>query len=183
MTKHKFDLRLLLSTMFLAWLATATPAWADDDISETALNRAHAFFKTEQRAKSILSALHFAARYDGHTYKGYAKVKNGDGKIVPGHMALVYDYKWAGDGETRVAFLCDARGSFYELKVLKSNGELSRPFVLAKISIKLLGEAILAAFKDDLKEADRKQLRKLIDDADPKGLLEASLKLQQAFGR
>jgi hypothetical protein len=175
--------RTWLTYVALALLAPVAAARADNDISDTAVKRADTFFKTAQRGKAILNALHFGARYDGHTCKEYTKVQGSDGKIVPGHFCLVYDFKWAGTGETRVGLFCDERGTFYASKVLKSNAVLSQPFAVAKLSIKVLGEAMLEALKNDLKENDKKAMRKLIDAADPKGLLETSLKLQQAFGR
>lgn len=123
--------------------------------------------------------VHMGCAYDSHAYKGYVKVTRA-GKVVPGHFALVYDFTWSDDGWSRLYFLCDASGDFYAMQVNKTNAVFAQPFLVANGSIKLIGEALLAAFKDDLKEADRKLARQLIDDADAKGLLEWSLKVEQA---
>jgi hypothetical protein len=181
MTKHVRVLPAILTIVCLLTLNLS--ARAGDDISTTAVRRANNFFKTEKRGKDILGALHFGARYDGHTLKEYTRVTDSDGRTVPGHFCLVYDFQWAGDGKTQIGFFCDARGNFYSSKVIKTNAFLSQPYAVAKLSIKLLGETLLAAFKDDLKEDDRKAIRKMIDDADPRGLMEVSLKFQQALGR
>ncbi len=183
MTMHTRHLFALLALTMLGLFVPTAPARADNEVSATALKRAHAFLNTADRGKTITNMVHFGATYGGHTYKGYTKVKGRNGKIVPGHMALIFDFKWASDGETRIAFFCDGDGDFYSLKVQESNGNISRPFVLAELSIKLVGKTILDGFKGKIKEKDREDLNKVIDAADPKGLLELSLKVQQALGQ
>ncbi|MCY2962691.1 MAG: hypothetical protein NT069_03410 [Planctomycetota bacterium] len=102
---------------------------------------------------------------------------------VPGHFAVVYHYEWNETDWTDLAFLCDANGNFYEILPVDSTGIVNQPFLLANVSIKLLGEAVLAALKDDMNKADRDTLREIIDASDAKALLTFTMRLEQALGR
>jgi hypothetical protein len=156
---------------------------ADDDIDQKALRRAHDFLKTDKRGRHILAYMHFGRTYVDHNYKETRYVTDKEGKRKKGHFALVYTYEWKDDGETEVAFLCDAKGKVYEVKVLDSNAIINQPFAMANATVQLLGNLIIEAFKDNMTAAERKDLQKLVDAADAKGMLELSLKLQQALGK
>jgi hypothetical protein len=104
------------------------------------------------------------------------------GKRVPGHFALVYHFDWQDDGKTQLGFLCDAKGNVYEVQLVKSNASLNQPFTLANTTLKVLGNLLIEAFKDKMTAAEKKQVQKIVDDADAKAMLEWSLKFQQALG-
>ena len=164
----------------LAVLAAWGPgARAGSDIDQQAVDRAHDFLKTEQRGRDVLSYVHFGAKYQGHAYKEMRYVTS-NGKRVPGYFALVYTYDWDNNGQSDVAFLCDNKGNVYEVQVVRSSGF---PFVSANLTVKVLGNTLIQAFKDKLTEADKKDLQTIVDNADAKAMLEWSLKFQQSLGR
>jgi hypothetical protein len=154
---------------------------AADDVDQKAVDRAHDFLKTAARGRDVLSYMHFGSRYDGHSYRESRFVTR-EGRRVPGHFALVYRYKWQGNGLTDVAFLCDARGDVYEVQAIWTNAVLNQPWVSANLTIKVLGGALAELFKDKMTEKERQDLQQLIEDANAKGMLEWSLKIQQALG-
>src|SRR5438270_428338 len=83
---------------------------------QTSVNRAHDFLKSEKRGRNVLSYVHFGAQYKGHTFVERRGVNN-----QPAHFALVYRMNWENDGVTNVAFLCDGKGSVYEVQILGTN--------------------------------------------------------------
>jgi hypothetical protein len=170
----------LLVVGLMAGLGTL--ARAADDIDAKAVARAHNFLKTKQRGRDVLGFVHLGTRYKSHSYKATHYV-NRAGKRVPGHFALVYTFKWAEDGETNVGFLCDARGTVYQVQIVDTNAEINQPFAVADLAIKALGNLFIEAFKDELTQNDKKVIQKLVDDADARGLLELSLRFQQKLGR
>jgi hypothetical protein len=181
MTNVRTPSLLALLALSLTGLVVA-PARAANDIDQAAVNRAHDFLKTEKRGRDILSYVHFGSKYRGHTYKETRYVTTA-GKQVPGHFALVYNFDWEDDGKTHVGFLCDARGNIYEVKVVWTNAVFNQPWLTANATIKVLGNLLIEVFKDKMSPADRREVQKLVDDANAKGMLEWSLKFQQALGR
>lgn len=177
---HKTWLSVLLLVGLTVWSAPALRA--DDEPDRKAVAAAHKFLNTQARGRDVLGFVHFGSRYDGHAYKEIRQVTR-EGERVPGHFALVYRYKWEGNGRTDVAFLCDAQGNIYEVQTIWTNAVLNQPFLTANLTIKVLGNALIEAFKKQMKESERKEIQKLVDDADAKGLLEWSLKFQQALSR
>lgn len=173
----------ILTLALLAFAtASGTQARAESGPSEKAVRRAHEFLKGESTGRYVLGFVHMGARYDGHELVELVGVKR-NGRPVPGHFALVYGYDWQGDGSTRIAFLCDREGSVYEMQVLDHNGVLNRPFDLAKLSIAVLGEALLEAFREQMTDSDQALLRRIVRDADPKSLLELGLTFRQAISK
>jgi hypothetical protein len=160
----------------------ATPARAGDESEQKAVDRAHDFLKSRKRGVDVLSYVHMGAKYGGHIYKETRTVKDGQGNPVKGHFGLVYTFKWEDDGVTDLAFLCDDAGNVYKLQILSTNAVLNQPFSLSNGAIKVLGNLLIEAYKGQMNEAQKKQLEKLVADADAKALLEWSLKFQQAFG-
>jgi hypothetical protein len=156
--------------------------YSDDRPSQKAVRRSRAFLDSAENGQYVLSFDHMGAQYRGHEYSGTIAVTTQSGTTLAGHFALVYEYSWEDDGHDKIAFLCDQRGNVYEVQVLKSNGELSRPFVFAKVSIDVLGSALLEAFKDNISKSDRAKLQTMINNSDPKSILELGLKLRQTFG-
>jgi hypothetical protein len=157
------------------------PARAADDIDSRAVARARDFLDPAARGRDILSYVHFGSKYRDHSYKDTRFVTSG-GQRVPGHFGLVYTFAWGDNDETDVAFLCDANGRVYEVKTLNTTAILNQPFLAANLTVKLLGNLLIEAFKNQMNEADRRQVQKLVDDADAKGMLEWSLKFQQSLG-
>jgi hypothetical protein len=186
-TVLKKQLRLsqcLALSMVLGLMALfVSKVHAADAPDQKAVDRAHEFLKTQQRGTDVLSMVHYGAKYRGHTYAETRFVTNAKGERISGHFALVYTYKWEDDGKTRVAFLCDAKGNVYEVQIVETNAEFQAPFVRANVSIKVIGNLLIETFKNDLKEGQRKELQKFVDDADAKSMLEWSLKLQQTLGK
>jgi len=155
------------------------PALADD-VDKAAIRKADGFLKTAKRGQFIGGFCHFGVAYRGHSAAGVRLVKNAAGGLVAGHFALVYDFKMSDGVETQLAFLCDAKGNVYRAQVMSSNGIIQKPYGLANVSIKLLGEAVYEAMKDNLAEGDRRVFRRLVDAADAEGLMLFCLKVQQA---
>lgn len=142
-------------------------------ISQAALDRAHLFLKTKDRGKDILEYVHFGATYSSHEY-----LKTID--LGGGSFALVYRFNWQPAGITDIAFLCDARGTLESVRIEASNGEFNSPFALANLTIGVVGKVLLETFGGDLNDDDRRQIRRMIRDADAKSLLEWSLRFQQS---
>jgi hypothetical protein len=168
--------RAIRPVLFVCLTITLWPCLQAAEYSQEALNRADSFLRTQQRGRDILSYVHFGADYHGHRYLKTLAVSGS-----ASDFALVYRFNWEDDGVTDVAFLCDRGGSVYQVQIVETNAVLSRPFFLANASISVLGNGLIEYYKDKLSEEDRRQLHKLVNDADAKGLLEWSLRLQQVF--
>jgi len=168
----------------IALLGTTTGgaglARAADQPSRKSIERAHDFLKTEATGKYVLGFVHMGAQYNGHEIVERRSVSR-KGREVPGHFALVYDFDWEADGSTQLAFLCDADGDIYDVQVLRTNAFLNSPYDLAKLSIAVLGELILEAFKEKMTAEDRQQLQTFVKNADPESMLELGLRFRQAL--
>lgn len=171
---------VLCAVTFATTVFDSRVACAADEPTARAVEKAHEFLKTESNGRYVLGFVHFGARYNGHSVVERRSVMN-NGRTVPGHFALLYDFNWENDGATRLGFLCDEDGDVYGVQVIKTNAILSPPYSLAKLSISLLSELILEAFKDDISSADRKELQTFVRSADPESILELGLKLRQSL--
>jgi hypothetical protein len=183
MTNSKPALKAVsvLALAVAAVLAQSGPAQAQ---GLGAVDRAHGFLRGAARGQDVLGYVHFGYTYRGHTYVGRGNVTDRFGKLVPGHFNLAYDFRWGDGGETRVFFLCNARGDVYEVQTGRSNaGLLNQPFALANLSVQVVGNVLLAALKDDLNADQKRDLQRFVDNADAKGLLQLNLALKQALGR
>ena len=158
----------LLMTVGCADLNAVT----ETPISQAAVNRAHRFLGTEQHGTEILGFIHFGATYRNHAY--VKTVSLGDG-----NFALVYRFNWESDGITDVAFRCDREGTVESVRIEQSNGELNRPFLLANLTINVLGRSVLDAFSGRMSSDDQQKVRSLIDKANARDLLEWSIRFQQ----
>jgi hypothetical protein len=174
---------VVLGLLLVLTLATPSLVRADDTVDPRALNRARTFLNDARQGQHVLGYMHAGTSYAGRKHTETRLVTDRAGNRIPGHFAVIYAYDWNKDGTTDVAFLCDRRGNVYEVKVLASNAIINQPFAVADATIQLLGNLLIEAFKDNMTAEDRKQVRKAVADADAKGLLETSLKLQQAFGK
>jgi hypothetical protein len=177
------------SVMVLVLLAAvclsvfAPPAPAAQESSQQAVNAAARFMETEGRGQEILSFVHFGADYRGYDYLRTESVVDARGNRIDGEFALVYRFKWENDGVTDLAFLCHPNGQIYQVNVEWTNALLSQPFALANLSIKVLGNYLISQNKNNMSDFQFRLVKKLVDDADAKGLLEFSLALQQAVGK
>jgi hypothetical protein len=142
-------------------------------ISQAALDRAHLFLKTQERGQDILEYVHLGATYDSHEY-----LKTLD--LGGGSFALVYRFNWQPDGITDIAFLCDERGTLESVRIEASNGEFNSPFALANLTIGIVGNVLLETLAGDLNNDDKRQIQRIIRNADAKSLLEWSLRFQQS---
>jgi hypothetical protein len=174
--------RTRVASLAIALLAALAPYVRAGEESQQAVNDAHRFLAPAARGREVLSYVHFGARYDGHQYLRTVPVNDGNGRRVYGHFALVYRFRWEGDGITDLGYLCDSRGRVYGVQVMYTNAILSQPFFLANTAIKSLGNLLIDAFEEKMNTDERRLVRGLVDDADAKGLLEWSLKFQQTFG-
>ena len=170
--------------LFAAWLTHfvgfSRVATAFEEPSSKVINRAHEFLKTKSNGEYILSFVHMGAQYRGHDCLGWTEVLR-NGRAVPGHFALVYEFEWEDDGRTRIAFLCNGDGDVYDVQIQKTNAIINSPYAIAKISISVLGKIILEGFGDKISEVDRNQLESFVKNADPESMLELGLKLRQTF--
>jgi hypothetical protein len=147
---------------------------AYDSSIQKAVNRAGNFLGTEERGQDVLSYIHFGTKYHGQKYLETRRVDEAGERF-----ALVYEYYWGSDGVTDVAFLCTPDGSVYEVRILATNAVGNQPFLWANVSIQVLGNLVLSANRDKMTEADRRLVRKLVDSADAKSMLEWSLRFRQ----
>jgi hypothetical protein len=158
--------------------ALSAPAAAQPD--QKAVARAYRFLSTNQRAEATLNFVHFGTDYKGQKYLGKNdNIVDSSGSPIAGHFALIYRLFWNDDGVTDIVYFCDANGKVSEVKIDKTNAVGNKPFLWANVSIQLLGNLLIEAYKDKLSEDDRQQLHKLVDNADAHGLLELSLKIDQ----
>jgi hypothetical protein len=131
----------------------------------------------------VLAFLHYGARYRGHDFIETDSVVDGLGRRIDGKFALRYQFRWADDGVTDLAFLCDSDGAVYRVQVLSTNAELSQPFTFANLAIRVMGNLVVASAKGHMSEIERQLIQKLVDNADAKGLMEIWLRIQQAARR
>jgi len=152
--------------------------------TSTAINRAQDYLDSTNNAKHIIGIVHMGADLTGFSYVRRGGVTNHSGESIPGHFYLAYDYEWnsGGYGETRLAFLCDERGTIYEVKNLGSSGVLQAPFLVANGTIKIIGQLLIEAFREEMTNEELKQVQRLVQNSDSKGLLEMGIGLRQAFG-
>jgi hypothetical protein len=163
---------LLIAITLLAQSARA-------DVSQKAIDQASTYLDKRDVGKDVLSFVHFGADYKGHAFLNRCTVVDENGKAMPDKFALVYRFNWENDGVTDVAFFCDNRGAIYYVKVIKTNARLQQPFAMANMTIQVLGDAMIKAMGDNLKEQDRVELKRLIDTSDSHGMLMAYLRLGQ----
>jgi hypothetical protein len=143
--------------------------------AETPQEKATRLLDDKGRGKAVILFAHFGADYSDHALVATGKVNDANGREKPGHFYLEYKYNWkVGDdrGTTSFYFFFDKNGVLNEIRVSKTDAVLNQPFAFANLGIKLLGQAVLEAAKNDLTDAQQKRLQKFVDDADAKGLLE-----------
>lgn len=175
-------LAICLSFVVLGWMAGPAQSWGSDSVDPAAVKKAEKFLTQPARMRDIHSAVHFGTTLRKTQFVDARGIKR-NGKIVPDEFALVYRYHWDNDGVTDIGFLCDKNGNVFEVEVIKCNGDFQRPYVWANVSIKLVGELLFEAIKDNMDADQRAIMRLLIEEADAKGLMLFSLKLQQALGQ
>jgi hypothetical protein len=152
-------------------------------VSNTAVNKAHDFLKTERTGKEINNLMHFGTQYSGHEYVKTMNVTDSSGSVIPGEFALVYRFWWDTKYSTDLAVFCTPSGSVTGVRSLRSDGVGQTPFLAAQATIAVVGSVIYEACKDSMTEKDRQIMRRCIDQADVKTLLELQLQVRQAVGR
>jgi hypothetical protein len=184
--RHILYIPIYLVALAYCAAASSTYAQTADQPSPEAVQRAHDFLNSRVTGSYITGFVHLGSPYDSHQLveSGGVRGVSANGQPVPGEFALVYQFTWhGGTGKTTLAFLCDKKGNVEQIQALSSNAVLSPPFDLAKLSIAVLGETLLEAFKQQLDANDRMQIRAVVQNADPHALLEIGLKYRQAFNR
>jgi hypothetical protein len=172
--------RLAVAASLVILVVLAPPRLrADDEVDPRAVERAWKFLKEERRGRFILGYMHMGTTYAGH--KIHDRVLRVPGR--DGYFKLLATLDWNDDGTTDAAFLFDRRGNFYQVEVGNSNGVFNRPFAVANLSIQLLGNVLIEAFKDKMTDQDRRQLQQAVDNADSRSLLVVALQLQQSLGQ
>jgi hypothetical protein len=124
--------------------------------------------------------LHWGAPYHGHQFIEEGRVSQND-KPVPRQFSLVYRFKWDVDGVTDLAFLCTATGQIFQVEVIKTNAQLSQPFVAADIAIKAGTFGLAAALDDQLTDEQKQKIVEAGRQADAKAGLEAALSVLTLF--
>ena len=154
------------------------PAFAPD---ADAVAKARRYLEQKDLPKNVVTEfLHFGADFNEWTFKGVGPLTGPDGQPAPG-FAVYYKYRWASDGVTNVAYICNSAGVVSRLQVMDSNAETSKPFSVAKIMGALLGAFIEQAIKDDQKMTaeDKAQMQTLVRNAEVEKLLNLYLVLGQ----
>jgi len=171
--------RILIACLLLV---CARPVLAQEPDMQ-AVDRAKSFLDSAKPWPFINVCVHFPTEFRGQTYAKMLPLVDRDGVRVPGQFALVYDYQWADDGSTQLAYYCDTRGNIFKVQVLADNGSLNRPFALANASIAIVGDQLYEALKNDLTDNQRRVVRQIIDSANAQRLLEYGLPLIQQSNR
>lgn len=164
----------------VALLALAGP-FAATAAAESPKDRARRLLDDTGRAKAVLLFLHFGSSLDGHSFNRSGGVNN-----RPGHFYMEYEYNWrvgSDKGSTTLSFFFDGNGVFQGVQVDKTDAQFNQPFALANLSIKVLGEAVYEALKNKMTDDQRRTLRRLIDDANSKKMLEFLLLIDLAASR
>jgi hypothetical protein len=159
-------------------LAIAFQARAADP---AAVKQAQRSFDTTDRAKLILGYLHLGGQYKDHECLAAVGVADAKGNLIPGAFCLRYRYYWSiggYDNKTTIDLLFDANGALSGVNNEDSTSIVSPPYAIADGTVKVLGNALLAAAKNNLKEQDRKFIQNCIDNADAHDLMVWDLKFQ-----
>jgi hypothetical protein len=176
MSLHPTCLRASFTAGLLGVLSLAfTPTSALAAPSQQSIDRAHRVLGARATGVAILSYLHAGAPYNGHDY-----VRT-DGVLGrPDDFALIYQFRWDGDGRTELIVFCDRNGDAYEVRAGASNGVFSRPWDLAKLTIQVLGNALVEAFDKQMTPQEKADARRMVDAVDVSGLCLANVRALQA---
>lgn len=170
--------------LILVLALLSTPTWCSgQEISQTAVDRAHNFLKRAECGRQINNLMHFGTRYSGHECTGVSRVKDAKGNMIPGEFALTYRFHWNDADTTELLVFCKANGTVESVRPLTSTGIFQQPFLASQAVVSGLGTVIYEALKNDMNDRERQQMRRLIEQADTKSILEMQLAVQQAFGR
>jgi hypothetical protein len=160
----------------LATTLASRPASAMTGAGYFGIDHAQSVLDNRENAVTILNYLHFGSDFKGYKYLDYFNVYDSNGNPV---TALVYRYYWENDGDyTDVIFYCNQAGTIYATKVRKTTAILNQPFLVANLSIQILGNALIESNKDSMSPADLDAARRLVRAADAQGLLNLWLRLQ-----
>jgi hypothetical protein len=175
-----FVLRILVAGCFgfatpaLLALTTVAPAAYADDVSRPAILKAHSYLIAGKKGQEVLSFVHMFASYKGHELINSRNL--GDGAF-----SLIYRYYWNDDDHTEIEFVCNPEGYVTGVNVLSSSALFQQPFLVSRSVVRALGAALLSAEGDKMSAADKAAIQRIIDRADTKALLEATLLMEQVF--
>lgn len=172
---------IAISSVMYGLFALATVSQAQD---ARLVSNAKKYLDTTHNAKQILMLAHLGADLLDYSYAGETFIKDQQGRKVPEHFALVFDYNWEwnGRGYTRLAFLYDEKGVIYDISVMSTNGVANAPFELSGASIKLVGGIFVEAMRGNAAPEELRKLEAAVRSADTKSLLMHSIRIGQATG-
>jgi hypothetical protein len=174
----------LLAVTIFAALVTSTRASAMTGAGTAGagyfgIEHAQSVLDNRENAATILNYLHFGSDFKGYRYIESLNVVDNNGNTIYGQTALVYRYYWENDGDyTDVIFYCNQEGTIYGTRVRKTTAILNQPFLVANLSIQILGNALIESNKDSMTPNDLRIARELVKNADAQGLLNLWLRLQ-----
>ncbi|MBI1248167.1 hypothetical protein GC197_10050 [bacterium] len=169
---------LTLAVSLASIFAILDTAMAQD---QAAISKTRRFLETTTNARYVISFAHFGADFKQMDYLGTVDVKDRYGNKIPGEFALVYYYTWDayGAGHTKIAYLCDKNGNIEDVQVLSCDANVQRPFAMANVSIKLIGQIVIEAFREQMKPDELRKAQALVQAADSEGLLEMGIGFRQ----
>lgn len=172
---------LAVTSVLYGLFVLATASQAQD---AQLIANAKRYLDTTHNAKQILMLAHLGADLKSYSYAGDTFIKDAQGRKVPGHFALVFDYdwQWNGSGYTRLAFLYDENGVIYDISVMATNGVANAPFELSGASIKLVGGIFIEAMRGNASAEELRKLEAAVKSANTKALLVYSIQIGQATG-
>lgn len=152
------------------------------EISKSAVNKAHEFLISGKTGKQINNIMHMGTTYSGHEVLGVSRVRDSRGNVIPGEFAIEYRFWWDEKYSTDLLVFCTPSGSIDSIRAGRSDGIAQAPFLMSQATVSLIGEALYETFRDQMSTDEKRNLRLIIDKSDTKSLLEMQLKLQQAVG-
>ena len=174
----------LAAVLMVIGLADANPALAQ---SKEKIRRAADFLNATKRGKEMLSILHFGGTYVDHNVTEVFRVTDRDGNDMPGRLALKVVFDWTtlfGDNSTTAVVFFNELGDPYEIqcKPADSTSIGSPPFEIAKGTLQVVGNLLLAVFGDKMSATEKADFQKAIDNQDPAQLLINSMKIEKRLG-
>jgi hypothetical protein len=150
------------------------PAFAQNSVSQQAVQKAHLYLVQEKKGREILNVVHTFAAYKGHEVID-------SHNLGGGAFSLVYRFYWNDSDRTDIEFRCTPAGYVKGVAVVSTTAWLQQPFLVSTTLVQTIGAALLRSEGENMSESDRAAVRDMIDRADTKALLEASLFLEQVF--
>ena len=176
---------IVLSTLFTMptlWVSSASAQEASDPF----VRRAISHRQDKKNAEDIFATLHFGSTMGTSTVTSIHGLKDDSGDVIEGAFAIkvVYDWETAFGNNVTTATLFFNKDGYVTDITAKSTSIISRPFDIANGTIQVLGELFIAVARENGSSAkELADLQKLVDAADSKGLLKASMNLKLLAGK